>query len=102
MERIPPTYSQSASKQGMTAPETGSPSGFRVPRSANSGGLLFRWLASSSLWRDAIHEMTRHFPPSGSELTVLDITAGDTVTPHILLHHRSDLRILALDTSPNA
>src|SRR5258706_3612193 len=99
MERIPATDPQSASKQGMTAPEMGSSYGTRVHRNANPGGLLFRWLVASPLWREAIHEMSRHFPPSGAELTVLDVNSGDTATPQLFLEHRAELRIIALDTS---
>jgi ubiquinone/menaquinone biosynthesis C-methylase UbiE len=60
---------------------------------------IYRWLTNNPLWRSSLHEMSRHFPPSGAELVLLDVGCGPGNSAFEILSLRADLRIIGLDFS---
>jgi ubiquinone/menaquinone biosynthesis C-methylase UbiE len=63
----------------------------------NRAGSLYGWITRNPLWRSSLREMSRHFPPSAAQLTVLDIGCGPGNSTLQLLAHRPDLHIVGLD-----
>ncbi len=49
-------------------------------------------------WDDSFREMARHFPPSASELTVLDVHPGRSTSK--LMKYRPDLHMIGLECFP--
>lgn len=62
-------------------------------------GLLYRWITDNPLWHDSIREMSRHLPPGGATLNVIDAGCGPGNSARQPLEYRPDLRILGLDFS---
>lgn len=56
-------------------------------------------LTANRLWRESVHEMARHFPPSGATLRLLDIGCGPANSALELLRLRPDVCIIGLDRS---
>jgi len=60
---------------------------------------FYRWLNNTPLWRNSLSEMTRHFPPSGADLRVVDVGCGPGNSALHFLERRPDLRVIGLDFS---
>lgn len=69
------------------------------PMFALLGG-LYRWLTDNPRWRDSLREASRHFPPSGGALTLLDVGCGHGNSTREFATLRPDIRAFGLDFSP--
>jgi SAM-dependent methyltransferase len=63
--------------------------------SIHRDGPFFRWAIHNPLWEAGLREMARHFPPSASELNVLDVSANSSTLN--LREYRPDLRMIRQD-----
>ncbi|MEP7287824.1 MAG: methyltransferase domain-containing protein [Chloroflexota bacterium] len=58
--------------------------------------ILNQWLMQDPVGRHSLHEMSRHFPPGGADLRVLDLSSGSNNVALQLLDFRPDLRIIGV------
>ena len=62
---------------------------------------IYRWLTNNPMWVGSLHEMTRHFPPSQSQLTLLDVGCGHGNSSRRFLELRGDVRVIGADFAAN-
>jgi ubiquinone/menaquinone biosynthesis C-methylase UbiE len=58
---------------------------------------IYRWLTNNPMWVGSLHEMTRHFPPSGAQLTLVDVGCGHGNSSRQFLDLRRDVRVIGVD-----
>lgn len=62
---------------------------------------LYRWLTNNPMWVGSLQEMARHFPPSQSQLTLLDVGCGHGNSSRKFLELRQDVRVVGVDFAAN-
>ncbi|MBX3064478.1 MAG: methyltransferase domain-containing protein [Anaerolineae bacterium] len=60
---------------------------------------LYRWLTNNPMWLGSLQEMSRHFPPSTSQLRLLDVGCGHGNSTRQFLELRSDVEAFGIDFS---
>lgn len=59
----------------------------------------YHWMTHHRLWRENMREVAKHLPPSGAQLTLLDVGCGSGQSMHDLKQIRPDIFPIGLDSA---